>query len=49
MSRLNWLGRKSIMQGSWLARLTDAETEDARRDRPGQQDGTDDLGPADKE
>ena len=44
MSRQNWLGRKSIPESSWLARHGSAKAEDARGDRPGQQDGADDLG-----
>jgi len=48
MSRLNWLGRRSIPEGSWLAEDAGAQTAHARGYCLGQQDGPGDLGYADE-
>ncbi|MER9585757.1 hypothetical protein [Mesorhizobium sp. M0276] len=44
MSRLTVLGRKSIVEGSWLARMLRRKPLMLRRDRACEQDGTGDLG-----
>lgn len=44
MPRLNWLWRRSIPEGSWLARMAGEKTSDAGRDRARQPDGPRDLG-----
>ena len=48
MSRLNWLGRKSILHGSWLARMLARKPKNACRDSFSKQDGANDLGHADE-
>lgn len=47
MSRLNWMGRTSIPEDSWLARITSGKPR-MIVDRLSQQDGADDVGDADE-
>lgn len=49
MSRLNWLGQRSIVEGSWLSRVLARRPKMPGCDRAGQQDGPAAPGNADEE